>query len=414
MSAADKFKNLITDLPKLENYTATFETKFVSRRTVTANAEIVKDMESSGQYVRAAMARRTTAQAGVRNSTVSHTDEKARITRALIKPHLNNKVFDKVIKDSTLFLTQKLQFLISTSSDPIDICKPIQEGLYVSMIINFLGVELETEDWKKFNQLYSTQRPDTGDSFIKLLLLNLISWIPLFIKDLLSPGTRRTVKHWEEIAKLLYEKGKPLPGSLAEDLKRAEADGTITHKDALGEYHAILVGAHTLMVSLMWSLYLLSREKSATEKVIKDHKYARLAYLESMRLLPPFYMLSYDKKKSKCPFHFDKSETVHVSVVHLQRIPEYWGSDAEQFKPERFEIGLSNLVKGSYMPFGIGERSCPGTAMSMKVGPALLQYLIKNYEFKLFQEPVIKKRLYLITKDHQMLFNIAKRQGITQ
>ena len=414
MSAADKFKKLIASLPKLENYTSIFETKFVSRRILTANAEIVRNIESSGEYVRAAMARRTTTQAGARDSTVSHNDDKAKITRALLKPHFNTKVFNKV-KDSTLFLTRKLNDHCSNTSgsSPIDICKPIHEGLYVSMMINFLGIELELEDWKEFNRLYSTQRDD-DTSFTKLLFLNLVPWIPLFIKDFLLSGNYRKVKHWEKIAKFLYQKGKPIPGSLADDLRHAEAAGTITHNDVLGEYHAVVIGSNTLMVSLMWSLYLLSHEKVATEKIIGNPKYARLAYLESMRLLPPFYILNYDKKKSKCPFHFDKPETIHISVIHLQRIPEYWGDDAEMFKPERFETGLSNLVKGSYVPFGIGERVCPGIAMSMKVGPALLQYLINNYEFKLFQEPVIKKRLHLTTQDHQMLFNITKKQSVTQ
>ena len=414
MSSADKFKKILTNLQNLENYTATFKTRFITQRVVTANAEIVRDIDSSGDYVRSAMARRTTTQAGARNSTISHSDEKAKITRALIKPHFNNKIFDKVIKDSTSFLTQVFNDHCADTSDPIDICRPIHEGLYLSMIKNFLGIELDPEDWKEIRQLYSKQTLIEESSFIKVLLLNIPSWIPLFIKDLLCPGTYEKFRSWGELAQLLYKKGKPIPGSFAADLRRAVTDGTITSKDELGEYHAMLIGSHTITISLMWSFYLLSCNKTVIEQVIKDPEYARLSYLESMRLLPPFYMLLYDKKKSKCPFHFGRSETVHVSVVHLQRIPEYWGNDSALFRPERFKAGLSNLVKGSYVPFGVGERMCPGAAMSMKVGPALLKFLIDNYEFELFKEPVIKKRLFLITQDHNMLFNITKRQSTTQ
>ncbi len=243
-----------------------------------------------------------------------------------------------------------------------------------------------------------------------MTVLNLIPFLPVFVKDLLSPKTRKIAKKLKSISDFLYHRGKDKPDSLAEALKSAEHKGILSHNEVIGEYISAQIGSNTLMVSITWSLYLLAHKRSKRPMVAESIENARLAYLEGLRLLPPFFMLSYDKVSSGCPFHFGKEpKTTQVDVVQLHRIPEYWGSDSHEYRPERFAIGLANLTKGSFIPFGAGKRMCPAAGLSMKLGPEVLHHIVKHYNFDLTREPIVKRRLDLKTLDNKMFFKLIKK-----
>lgn len=54
-----------------------------------------------------------------------------------------------------------------------------------------------------------------------------------------------------------------------------------------------------------------------------------------------------------------KDTSIFINIWGVHHNPEYWGADAEDFRPERF---LDNELKhpAAFMPFSYGPRSCLG------------------------------------------------------
>lgn len=50
---------------------------------------------------------------------------------------------------------------------------------------------------------------------------------------------------------------------------------------------------------------------------------------------------------------------VRIDVERIQRDPEYWGQDALEFSPRRWELVTQRGAQAAYMPFGAGAFECP-------------------------------------------------------
>ncbi|KAL2810745.1 cytochrome P450 [Aspergillus granulosus] len=62
----------------------------------------------------------------------------------------------------------------------------------------------------------------------------------------------------------------------------------------------------------------------------------------------------------KSPIYVRKGDMVQVTKTVLQRDPEYWGDDADEFKPQRW---LDAKHFWNFVPFGGGPRRCPAQMM---------------------------------------------------
>ncbi len=410
MSYASKFEKIISMLHLLPNYREVFKAPGFGKRVITANAEEIKKLYDEKEFTRSALARRMTHHAGARFSMVSQDDERASIKRGFLKPSLNHHAVQRVTETACTSLIKELDTLIDQPE--VEVYASLQRSISNSFISNVLGVTFADDNQKVFDSMTEERiKAMAEDSLPRMLILNAIPFMPMFVKNWFAPHTKKRNDAIEKLVTFLYDYGIDEDNSLAQTLKQAESKGVLDHKEVLGEYRALLIGANTLALSVMWTLYLLSKYPEKKILVERDEDYARMAYMESLRLLPPFFMFNYEKKKSKCPVHFWKSgEQVNISVSTVHRIDEYWNRP-HFFEPERFAGGLSSLVKGSYIPFGGGERSCPGAGISMVVGPALVHAISNKYTFSLTREPVIKRRIELTTADGKMFFKFQTNKA---
>src|SRR5579871_3275210 len=53
-----------------------------------------------------------------------------------------------------------------------------------------------------------------------------------------------------------------------------------------------------------------------------------------------------------------KGAHITVNIYSLHHNPKYWGNDAEEFKPERFDGDVEKQHAYDYIPFSTGTRSC--------------------------------------------------------
>ena len=108
---------------------------------------------------------------------------------------------------------------------------------------------------------------------------------------------------------------------------------------------------------------------------------------ETLRLYPPAAFVSREALEE---IHLGnvtipKGVYLWTLIPTLHRDPEIWGSDANEFKPERFSDGVSKACKfpQAYIPFGLGPRLCLGRNLAMVQLKIVLRLIISKFTFSL-------------------------------
>ncbi|KAI9108116.1 hypothetical protein K1719_020989 [Acacia pycnantha] len=80
-----------------------------------------------------------------------------------------------------------------------------------------------------------------------------------------------------------------------------------------------------------------------------------------------------------------KGTNILVFITAIHRDREIWGEDADEFKPERFEGGVSEACKypQAYLPFGLGTRICAGQNFALIEANMALVLLLANFSFSI-------------------------------
>jgi len=85
------------------------------------------------------------------------------------------------------------------------------------------------------------------------------------------------------------------------------------------------------------------------------------------RTITPLNILKYTLTDTEVSGYVIPKHTVVVSNLWaIHHDPKTWGSDAEEFRPERFlsDDGKSIKKQEQYIPFSIGKRACPGEPLA--------------------------------------------------
>lgn len=108
---------------------------------------------------------------------------------------------------------------------------------------------------------------------------------------------------------------------------------------------------------------------------------------ETLRLYPPATFVSREAyKETKIgDLVIPKGVCLWILIPILHRDPEIWGSDANEFKPERFMDGVSKACKvpQAYIPFGLGPRLCVGKNFAMVELKIVISLIVSKFSFSL-------------------------------
>lgn len=159
----------------------------------------------------------------------------------------------------------------------------------------------------------------------------------------------------------------------------------------------ILAGHETTATALAWSVHLLSTHPEAQERVHQEVKqvtggrlqtehldqliYTQAVLAESMRLLPPAYVLTREagEPTSVGEYAIEKGDMIIFAPFIMQRDPR-WFPDPLKFDPGRFLPGWEErIVRGAYIPFGAGPRTCIGKSFALAEGTLALATLFQNH-----------------------------------
>lgn len=121
---------------------------------------------------------------------------------------------------------------------------------------------------------------------------------------------------------------------------------------------------------------------------------------ETMRLYPPSPTLAREVSKDVKigGVRVPKGVNVWTMVATLHTDKNIWGPDALEFKPERFQNGISGACKNpnSYMPFGFGQRVCVGQHLAMVELKLLMALIMPNFSFTLSPKYVHKPEMTMM------------------
>lgn len=164
----------------------------------------------------------------------------------------------------------------------------------------------------------------------------------------------------------------------------------------------LLAGHETTSIALSWTLYYLSTSPKIQDDVYKEcraymndsergfARYTKLpltraAIEEAMRLRPPAWVFSRQNIEDDeiCGHRIRKGSAVMMSPFVMHRLEEHW-PDPEKYDPSRF-LGnaQASRPKYSYIPFGVGERSCLGNHFAMMEAVTIVAELLSRFRFTL-------------------------------
>lgn len=116
-----------------------------------------------------------------------------------------------------------------------------------------------------------------------------------------------------------------------------------------------------------------------------ESEYLSWVVNESLRLFPPVpalssRILSYDITTSDGVL-IPSGTYVYTPGNTIHRWPEYWGPDADEFKPERWRHS-NTFHPLQFLPFGAGRRKCPGADFALIAIKMLIVELLSRYQFE--------------------------------
>jgi cytochrome P450 len=182
----------------------------------------------------------------------------------------------------------------------------------------------------------------------------------------------------------------------------------------------LIKNIHTGTLLTEWILIEIEKNKNVKEKLMKelknsndnfdekDYPYLKLIIKETLRLYPT--VNGYTRKAINddviSGYKIPKGTTLVISPYLTHRNSTYWNSP-DSFIPERFEKDIEDFT---YIPYGIGNRSCPLKDFSQIQNLYFISDFLKNYEYKIENLDKIKSKQesLFISPNFDVLFSLKK------
>lgn len=215
---------------------------------------------------------------------------------------------------------------------------------------------------------------------------------------------------WETIAQRGEECSQEFPSE--KDLLQLILEGAINDvgKNSSKKFivdnckNIYFAGHESTAVAISWCLMLLALHPEWQDRIrdeiaqvcpdgsidadsLPKMKMVKMVIHEVMRLYPPAAFVSREALEDAQIGHLlvPKGVCIWTLIPTLHRDPEIWGSDANEFKPERFANGISGACKlpQVYVPFGVGPRLCLGRNFALVQMKVVISLIISKFTFSL-------------------------------
>jgi len=106
---------------------------------------------------------------------------------------------------------------------------------------------------------------------------------------------------------------------------------------------------------------------------------------ENFRLWPPVFVIEREPLEDTLlggKYPVKKGQCIWAVTSAVQRDKSIWGKDADSFNPDRFNSELQ-LDPCAFLPFGVGQRACPGRQFAMFESTIILSMILQRYKLHL-------------------------------
>lgn len=167
-------------------------------------------------------------------------------------------------------------------------------------------------------------------------------------------------------------------------------------------YTFVAAGYETTALQTAYTLLLLATHQDVQERVgaeileafpsedskLDQESLGKLKYLdmvikESMRLLPPVPLIG---RQTMEDFELGdlvvpQGVTLLINFFNLHRKKDLWGTDAEDFNPDRFSsANEAQRHSHAFLPFSEGPRNCIGKQYALLAIKIILVKFLRNYK----------------------------------
>ena len=219
--------------------------------------------------------------------------------------------------------------------------------------------------------------------------------------------------------------------SMLIDVKDEETGEGMSNQQLRDEVMTIfLAGNETSSNALTWTLYLLSQNPEAEQKMIaeidekfnagvelnfktvSEFQYVKQVIEESMRVHPPVWMVGRRniEEDEIAGYKIEKLTNVLIPIIYLHHTERFW-EEPDKFKPERFAPEIrNNIDRFVYFPFGGGPRVCIGNNFAMLEMQVILITLYRQFKFKVKEGFVVEPEpLVTLRPRYGMMMYAEKR-----
>ena len=182
-----------------------------------------------------------------------------------------------------------------------------------------------------------------------------------------------------------------------------DASDVLTGREIRDQLMTLFLAGHeTTSHALTWTLYLLSQNPIAEERLAREVRtvlgdrpptlddlerlpYTEQVIKESMRLYPPAYLLARRASEdAEIGGYFVPKGSEVIGWTYMTHRDPRWFPDPLAFDPDRFSVEQEAQQKPfAFLPFGAGPRACIGKAFAMIEAQLILACAIQRYRFKL-------------------------------
>lgn len=183
-----------------------------------------------------------------------------------------------------------------------------------------------------------------------------------------------------------------------------------------------LAGHETSATALTWSAYLTSQRPDIEQRLAAEADavlggeaprfedvgrlaLARNIFKEALRLYPPVSFITRENRDERRVrrWRVRRNSMMVISPWVIQRHRQFW-EQPDCFDPDRYDRpDTESSEKQAYLPFGTGQRACPGAAFAMLEGPLILASLFRHFRLALVPGSQVEPVCRLTTRPRESL-----------
>ncbi|XP_048767818.2 cytochrome P450 3A18-like [Ostrea edulis] len=329
-------------------------------------------------------------------------------------------------------LNQSCQRLLKNVEEETNLNRPIEFkkmfGNFTMDAIAALGFGIDLDFYKKEHNEFAMNAKAIFDNFLGFgMLLN--AFMPplynllyklgvdldrqsknyIFFKQLVERATklRQDNEDRTDLLQLLLNAHRDTETSDTEQLleyedKKGHWKKRGLTKEELGGNSVMFMvaGYETTATTLTFTAYCLATNPECQEKLIAEidstigqdtpdyDNIQKMEYLdcvikEALRVYPPAQRTVRETSEEMeiAGYTIPKNTEVSIPIYAFHRCPKYW-EDPEKYNPDRFlEKNKSKLTPGTFLPFGLGPRSCVAMRLAYMEAKCALITILQKYKF---------------------------------